>query len=834
MYYTSNLIKKYISINDEIENIAHYLTMKTCEIEEIKKRHIPKEVVIAKVKKVYKHPDSEKLWVCELDCGEKWYYQIVTGWENVYEDSFVPVAIPGCYLPEIWLKISSRKMLWYGSDGMVCSKNELWIPEDIDKHWIWLLQSRNSKEWDFENIIDNDIGEPLIEKFPWLDNDILDVDNKTLTNRPDLTGHLSLWFDLNAIYNIENKKLIKFNRIKEYKESFSNTDIMQLLDESSKSNKQIEGLSESLRTYILLEINNISVFQSDLFMRLNMLDVWLVPRNNRVDFSNLFMYITWQPIHFFDAEKLKGNIIVRDARDWEEFVDLFGEKHILDSNDIVIADEKEILALAGVIGWINSWITEDTKNIVAEIANFDPIRVRKTAQKIWIKTDSQTRFEKNISPAYSLYVLLVFLDELKYFAKTLWKYEIGGLDYFVNQNLTKEELCLDKQLFLDFDKVDKFVFWEEKKDFVSKIKDILDWLGFEIKQDWNLKVPFFRSPDDLNLKEDVYEEIIRIYGYEKVEAKNIKSEVSYNFFSKEVWLKRYFEKMFVENFAFDQIDTYPWAKNSLLEYFNVNFNKLIELENPISVEEKFMRDSMFYNLLEVVSKNFRYFDDIKIFDDWKIWNKDFDGWEKDTVWIMVYKRNVGDWKEDNILFLKWILESISYDLKIQEKIDFSISSKEIFHPKKQGDILIGGKKIGFLWELHPFYYQYHKFPTNCSIAYLEIDKKNFSDFVDYCSNNVWELDYETLQDQIVFRDLNFLINKDKMFSDVIEALNSVEEIKDIKVFDIYSWENIPEWKKSISLEIKILWDWTFTTEDINKVMFKAIEEAQNNWAKLRE
>jgi phenylalanyl-tRNA synthetase beta chain len=247
---------------------------------------------------------------------------------------------------------------------------------------------------------------------------ILDVDNKGLTNRPDLTGHFGVARELNAMYFPHGN--INYSKLPDYQKQFATTNIFDLLEHTEKKGKkQIIAETQGLNNYILLEINNIEVKKSDFFMRLQTLDLGSSPINNWVDFSNLFMNISGHPVHFFDAEKVEGNIIVRNAKEGEEFTDLFGKTHQLLPQDIVIADEKKALCLGGVMGGLNSGITEETKNILIEIANFDPVRLRKTGVRLGLRTDSELRNEKNINPTYSLYCLLLLLDELNYYKKGL-------------------------------------------------------------------------------------------------------------------------------------------------------------------------------------------------------------------------------------------------------------------------------------------------------------------------------------------------------------------------------------------------------------------------------
>ena len=202
-----------------------------------------------------------------------------------------------------------------------------------------------------------------------------------------------------------------------------------------KLERAIKVSSEAVNTYIALEIKNIEVKKSDFFSRLQLKDIGGKSVNNWVDFANLFMNISSQPIHLFDADKVKGDLQVRNAREGEHFVDLFEVEHSLKTTDLVIADNEKVLALAGVIGGLESAVSDTTKNVLVEIANYDPVIVRKTGTRLGLRTDAELRFEKNINPEWSLYSLLLFLDELKYYTKTLGNYEIGGVGYFIKSDL---------------------------------------------------------------------------------------------------------------------------------------------------------------------------------------------------------------------------------------------------------------------------------------------------------------------------------------------------------------------------------------------------------------
>jgi len=715
MLFNWNLLKRYINIKDDAENIANYLTLKTCEIEEIKKRQIPDEVVVGFVTKCEKHPDADKLKITEVDCGDKWKYQIVTGAVNIKEGIYVPVALPGSYLPAKDLKIKPVVMRWVESNGMICSKEELWIAEDLNIHGIWILDT------DVNTLSKSDLWKKLSDELPFLTNFVFDIDNKTLTNRPDLTWHLGQAIELNAIYKRFDKEKIYMNNIPQIFEIFQSTNIFETLEHSNKAEKDIFVETDKTRTYLTLELKNIEVKKSDFKERLELIDLEQEPRNNWVDFSNLFMILTSQPIHFFDADKIQGNIVVKEAQWGEKFIDLTWKEHILEKWDIIIKDDEKILALAWIIWWEGSEVTKYTKNILVEIANFDPIQVRKTGNRLDLRTDAKIRFEKHISPLFSLYALILFLDQLK----ISWlKYDLWGVKAYFQEDVKK---LFSKYIDIDFDDLRKFS-WINISD--EEIKSILEDLGFSIilnnKSSFKIKIPAWRSPDDMNIKEDIYEEVIRIYGYENISGKDLERTMDFVPFNPKTEIVRIVEEEFVEENHFNLVETYPWFDTKVVEKIKkMNTNKLLSLQNPTAPENKYLRASLCFNLLQVVVKNFREFDTIKVVETWKIFRKDF--WEKLIAGAMVYQKQVKNWKENNIFILKNIVKGIlkTYNLKglleykvIDENDDKFQQVWDITHPKQRAKILLNKQEIWIIATLHPYYHKEFKIPETAQITYL--------------------------------------------------------------------------------------------------------------------
>ncbi len=831
MKYHSSLIKKYISVNDTPENIAQKLIVKTCEIEEIIERKISDSIVIWYIKSCEKHPDADKLNVCIVHCGDKWEYQIICGGSNVRAWIYVPVALPWTIFEKAGITIEKRKMRGIESDGMICSKEELEINEDQALHSIRDL------ELDLDGVSDADLGIPLAQKFPWLNSYVFDVDNKWLTNRPDLTWHFGITVELNAMYE---PKDITFNKVSEWMKQFLDTNILDTFAHATPAKRKVIWESTGLNSYTLLEINNVEIQPLSFFTRLQLLDMGSNPRNNRVDFSNLFMLLSGQPIHFFDADKVDWDIIIRNAKDREEFVDLFETKHILKSSDIVIADKNKILALAWVVWGLHSWISENTKNILVEIANFDPVLVRKTGTRLALRTDAELRYEKNINPWRSMYCLLLFLDELKYYSKDLWSFDLWGISSYVKSDLKSK----DKLIEINIQDIEKNIFGKTIDNFTEDAKKILKWLWFHLLEQ-SILCPIRRSPDDLNIQEDITEEIIRMYGYEKIQWLPVLSDIQYTPYTPATDLVRTLEDIFIQDFHFDQTETYPWTSAKLLQQFWTNTDQCYTLQNPVHIETPYLRNSMIYNLIWYAAKNSKFFDSFKIFDIGNIWDKTTKKESSDNkiyatsfvdetleLWAFVYEKSLNNWSNDPFLATKSLLHTVLQRLEIDWEITLQPTSHSSFHPKKQADILFGSTVIGSISSLHPLILKDHKISETAGLCYLSLSLPKLIEI-----KNNWETKttaYETLQDQIVWRDLCFVVDSISNFEPILKAIKWIKEISTLEVFDTYEGKNLGEGKKSISLKIKILGEWNLTTEQINEVMNKAIKVAEKTGGKLRE
>jgi phenylalanyl-tRNA synthetase beta chain len=830
MKYHSWLLQRFVSLPVDAEVFANDLTLKTCEVEEVISRKIPEKVVIGKAIEVGKHPEADKLSVCQVDCWSAWSYQILTGWENIVAGAYVAVAIPGCYLPVIDLQIDARKMRWLDSNGMICSKGELWINEDEWQHWIWLLAE------DFDDLTDADLGTPLSVKYPWLDSFVLDVDNKTVTHRPDLTGHFGLAVEARTLYT--NAR----GTIDTWVEDFSSaTFLSNLLDTNiSLPWRAVDIQTDKVFAYSLLSLPVVQMQKSSFFTRLQLIDLGHTSKNNWVDFSNLFMYLTGQPVHFFDADLVKGDVIVRQAKAWEVFVDLTDGEHTLTADDIVIADSEKILALAWVIGWKSSAVHDGTMNILVEIANFDPVQVRKTWTRLGLRTDAELRFEKNINPLYSVYAVALFRDALSYAAKDLWSVQIAGQQIWYNETMISA--LLNKKIAVDYSVVDGILYGEEQSDHVKYIS-ILTSLWF-VSDKAFVHVPVWRAPSDINIHADIVEEIARHTWYDSLPFASMTQQVQRTQWVADVALRRQMEELSVHDLRADQLETYPWVPEKMLDTWWVDKIQLYTINNPLAPEQRYLRDDLVYNLLSYTAKNSKFFDRVAVWDIGKVWNqsgvsskgwqvyaKDFVG-EKTMWWYMVYEKSVKSWENDTFLQAKsaaiHMLQAVTWKVQV-DTISFVATEHSNYHPKKQANIVYDDKVIGFVGTVHPLHLVDNKIPQTAQVSYVGLNCSVVEGLIEKTYSNV----FATLQDQIVQRDMCFVIDTALPWSVVTDAVVSIAGIKNIAVFDLYQWDKLPVWKKSIAFTIDVMWE-NMTNEQINALMEQVVSVVEKVGGELRK
>ncbi|WP_459128922.1 phenylalanine--tRNA ligase subunit beta [Guggenheimella bovis] len=571
-----------------LEQLAYDLTMRTVEVEDaidLSKKY--ENIVVGHIEKVEAHPDADRLRVCQVKVGEK-TEQIVCGGKNVYEGEDVIVCLPGSTV--LWhgegepVLIEPSKLRGVESFGMIAGASEVGLLDLFppkDDHEIVDLTDKH-----FES------GMPL-SKALGLDGAILEIDNKSLTNRPDLWGHYGIARELAAIYDLELKPLPKLELPKE-------------------KTIPVEIIATDLSSrYSALEIKNIEVAESPAWLKRRLLEADVRPINNVVDLTNYLMLTTGQPTHGFDYNLIDGTIYVRRAKNNEDLTVLTGETLTLTENDLVIADDKRALALAGVMGAKGESINNETNHVLLEVASFNALSVRKTSKRHNIRTDASARFEKDIDTAR--------VDETLGFGAYLFKElfpeaEFVGFSEHVVDETKQSEIEVDLETLA-------LRLGERLEE--EQIIRLLSRLGFDASVDGKiLKVvsPVWRSTGDIERFEDIVEEIARMKGYENFEYIAPTVQLNRAITQHTLDLDRRTREYLAFQGGMQEIFTYPWISDHAIEASGLQMPTL-SLEAPPAPDKSHIRRNLIPGLLECILTNETNFESFGVFELAKVFRE---------------------------------------------------------------------------------------------------------------------------------------------------------------------------------------------------------------------
>ena len=575
-------LKEYSDIDVDTLKLGDILTMTGSKVETIEQRGKDiKNVVVGKILKIEKHKDSDHLLVTQVDLkNEK--VQIVTGANNIKEGDIVPIAKDGSELPG-GVKIKKGSLRGVESCGMMCSVGELGLeitdyPGQIE-HGIMILDKSFEK----------DLGKDIVEALN-LKEDIIDFE--ITPNRPDCL----------SIEGLGRETAVSLG--KTFKNPRKNIDELKVEDK-----KELEGLTVDIEApdlcyrYIARVVKNVKIGQSPDWMKRRLKACGVRSINNIVDITNYVMLEMGQPMHAFDINSIEGkHITVRRAKNGEKIITLDEEERELNSDDLVIADDKKAVAIAGVMGGINSEIENDTKTVVFESASFYGGSVRKTAKKVGLRTESSSRFEKGLSTENALRAInrAVELVEL-----------IGAgevVDGKIDVYPTKQKI---NEIKLDYDRINSLLGTNISKE---EMISILEKLEIKVENDTAI-APYFRM--DLEFLADIAEEVVRFYGYDKLETTLIKADTTIGVLNKEQKIEKNIKQVLVNN-GLSEIYTYGFVSEKDLEKSNIDkeiIKQTITVLNPLSDEYKLMRPSTLPSMMQILSLNAnKKNQEVKLFD----------------------------------------------------------------------------------------------------------------------------------------------------------------------------------------------------------------------------
>ena len=806
MKVSLNLIRKYVELPKDLtdEQIAYDMTLRTVEVEDVENTALKfHDIVVGKILEIKAHPNADKLRICIVDVGESEPIQIVCGGSNLYEGEYVVVSKPGAEV--VWhgegepVKVGKTKMRGEISCGMICASSEVYLSD--------FFPAEGETEIIDLKGFDCKPGDNIADLFGMNDT-VLEIDNKSLSNRPDLWGHYGIARELSAIYDVPLKKLPKYELDKNLPEY----------------NVEIKDTNKCNR-YVAVEIDGVYEKKSPIWMQSLLSKVGQRPINAIVDITNYVMMAVGEPLHAFDKTHVSGEkIIVRNAKENEELLLLDNNSIKLTTDDLVICDENDAMALAGIRGGKKDSILPDTKGIVLEVANFSADEIRKTGKRFAEKTDASIRYEKGIDTQRvddGLNLALELIKEIFPDSKII-KYADVYPNKTENNKIKIEEKFLDTRLGKKIEK--------------EKIEQILTALGYEISYnngEYEVIVPTWRSTGDVTIKDDVMGDIARILSFDSFKAKPITITFEHFVKQNDVLLERRIKEYLAERCGFYEIYTYPWIEEKYIQSAGIDMSKSLKLATPPAPDLAYLRSSLIPGMLEAISKNLRYYDEFKLFDYEEVYEKgDYRPSSNDE--ILPIQKNyltgciVGKNAKEIFYEAKGVIENMSRychmeDIKLEkiEKANWADINAYL-------NITKNNEIIGTLGLLSVKVMTDSKIKrTNVALFEINADK-----FIPYASRTN---EYERLPElPLVEKDLSILVDEEVTWKEIEESIKS--KVKEVEFVDEYRGNQIPEGKKSITLKVKILNEGTtMTSEQINEKMNNILKILDKKCgAKLRE
>ena len=799
MRFSIGWLKDYLEFESSTEELCEKLTQIGLEVENIfdVKQNL-KDFVVVKVNEKEPHPNADKLSLCEVYDGKN-NIRIVCGAANVRKNLITVLAPIGTIIKpgtDDEFKIGKSKIRGEESFGMLCSQEELGLSESS------------------EGIIELNENYKIGEKFErYFGNENIVIEIGITPNRVDCAGVYGIARDLNAAGFGKLKKI----EIPKIKESFDTP--IKLVNELKRS------VCPKFSLRLIKDVENLQS-PSKIIERFNFSGIKVI--SSLVDITNYLTSDYCRPLHVFDFDKIKGDVTIRYSKKGENFFGLDGENYILEENMIVICDDSGIISLAGILGGNSTAVDENTKNVLIESAYFLPESISSSGRKLNIQSDARYRFERGVDPES-------VIDGLDIASNMIVKICGGEVGTIISDSLPVEdsrEIKIEKSFF------EEILGLEILTDFV---KNVLEKIGCELKEEDNLlfvKPPSWRS--DLNIKEDLTEEVARLYGYEKIPSKNLTfSDQKVLGKTNDVQkLRNKIKRVLVSRNIFEVV-TWSFSDENTERIFNSS-EELLQLKNPISVDLSCMRRNLLGNLIHIIKKNNnKNLSTISIFEI----GPTFFGMSPGDQYENVCVVRSGNFSEKN-----WLEKDRSFDLfdiKADliatlksmnlniEKLKFSDTQKSYYHPGKSASLLIGKEIVGSFGELNPSVLD--KFDLKNNLVSFEINISKVLKYYKKKEDSKPEFRFSPYQ--LSVRDFSFIVNSNVLSSEIIASVRNIDNnlIKKVKIFDNFVGEKIGPNNRALGFEVTIQSDTkTLTEDEINSLSENIISEVENKYkAKLR-
>lgn len=784
MLISNEWLKEYVTIDDSVSNLAERITRTGIEVDDlIDYTKDIKNLVVGFVKSKEKHPDADKLNVCQVDIGEDEPVQIVCGAPNVDAGQYVIVAKVGGRLPG-GIKIKRAKLRGERSEGMICSLQEIGISSN------YIPKSFESGIYVFSEsqVPGTDALQAL-----YLDDQVMEFD--LTPNRADALSMIGTAYEVAALYNTKMTK----------PETTSNELELSANDELTVT---IEN-EDKVPYYSARVVHDVTIEPSPIWMQARLIKAGIRPINNVVDISNYVLLEYGQPLHMFDQDAIGSQqIVVRQANEGEKMTTLDDTERELLTSDIVITNGQTPIALAGVMGGDFSEVKEQTSNIVIEGAIFDPVSIRHTSRRLNLRSESSSRFEKGIATE--------FVDEAVDRACYL-------LQTYANGKVLKDRVSSGElgafitPIDITADKINRTIGFDLSQ---NDIVTIFNQLGFdtEINDDViTVQVPSRRK--DITIKEDLIEEVARIYGYDDIPSTlPVFEKVTSGQLTDRQYKTRMVKEV-LEGAGLDQAITYSLVSKEDATAFAMQQRQTIDLLMPMSEAHASLRQSLLPHLIEAASYNVaRKNKDVKLFEIGNVFFANGEGELPDQVeylsGILTGDYVVNQWqgKKETVDFYlaKGVVDRVSEKLNLE----FSYRRADIdgLHPGRTAEILLENKVVGFIGELHP------TLAADNDLKRTYVFELNFDALM---AVSVGYINYQPIpRFPGMSRDIALEVDQNIPAADLLLTIHAHggNILKDTLVFDVYQGEHLEKGKKSIAIRLNYLdTEETLTDERVSKV-----------------
>lgn len=780
-----NWLKDYVDIDIDPKELGDKLTLTGSQLEEvITQGDQIKNIVTGKIVEITGHPDADKLKVCQVDIGKEELIQIVTAATNMKENDVVPVALHKSTLAD-GTEIKKGKLRGQVSNGMFCSEEELGIAGDEPVHGLMILPT------------DAPLGVD-IKEYLGLNKSILDFD--ITSNRPDCLSMIGMAREAAAALRKSYKMPNLSYEVK------SNENINDIL--------QVEIRDNLCRRFMAKGIKNVKIGPSPSWMQERLIDAGIRPINNIVDITNFVMLEVGEPMHAYDAREISSKkIVVERAKNNEKFTTLDGVERELDETYLCIKDGETTIGLAGLMGGLNSEIKDDTTDVIFEAANFDGTNIRVNSKKLNLRTEASSRFEKDIDPNLAA----IAIDRACALICELGCGEVmeGTIDVYPGK---KEE----GSITVGSKWINRFLGTDISKEDMKYYLDLIDLKTTIDNDNLVITIPTFRV--DIGIKEDIAEEVARIYGYDKIPTTIFSVSTARDPKYKKDILKEEVIKAMIGS-GVNQSISYSFISPKVFDKINIpsdsELRNVVKIKNPLGEDYSVMRTTTIHSMMEALARNYSKSNDyVRLFEVGKVYIKNEDESklpeEKNVLTIGMYG-------ECDFLDIKGVVENVLDALGLY-KVKFTRESENLsYHPGKTANVMIGKTKVGTLGEVHPTVTDNYGIDVNCYLAELDLDGLfNYAKI---------EKSYKPLPKfPAVTRDMALIVDDEILVQEIEDTIRRAggNLVEKVKLFDIYKGSQIPDGKKSIAYSIAYRDNKkTLTDNDVNKVHDKILRSLEH-------